>query len=78
MTAEQPAADEQPQQPLLQVLTPDATPEQVAAIVAVFSAMAGGESAPERPKSQWAAPARRMRTPLLPGRDGWRASALPR
>lgn len=69
---------EPPTRPLLQVLTPDATPEQVAAVVAVFSAMAGGEPEPEKPKSQWAAPARRMRSPLLPGRDGWRASALPR
>ncbi|HYG94574.1 MAG TPA: acyl-CoA carboxylase subunit epsilon [Nocardioides sp.] len=64
--------------PLLQVISPDATPEEVAALVAVFSALGGGEPAPEPPRSEWAAPARRMRAALPHGRDGWRASALPR
>lgn len=62
--------------PALRVLTPDATPEQVAAVVAVFSAM-GGEDEVPAPTSQWASPARRMRRPLHPGPGGWRASALP-
>lgn len=65
------------EQPLLRVVTPDATPEEVAAIVAVFSALGGGEPAPEQPRSQWAAPARRMRRPLHPGPGAWKASALP-
>jgi hypothetical protein len=63
--------------PLLRVVTPDATPEEVAAIVAVFSALGGGGSVPEKPRSQWASPARRMRRPLHPGPGAWRASALP-
>ncbi len=66
------------QQPLLRVITPDATPEQIAALVAVFASLGGGEEAPEPPRSQWSAPARRMRQPLRPGPGGWRASALPR
>lgn len=61
--------------PLLKVVSPDATPEEVAAIVAVFSALGGGAPAPEPPRSQWAAPARRMRTTLPHGRGAWRASA---
>lgn len=75
MTTEQPAEPEH--KPLLQVVDQDATPEQVAAIVAVFSAL-GEESAEAPPKSEWASPARRMRQPLQHGRGGWRASALPR
>lgn len=65
-------------QPLLKVITPDATPEEVAAIVAVFAAMGGGAPAPEKPLSAWASPARRMRTTLPHGPGAWRASMLSR
>lgn len=70
--------DEQAAQPVLKVINPDATPEEIAALVAVFSALGGGEPAPEPPRSEWASPARRMRSPLPHGPNGWRASALPR
>lgn len=70
--------DEQPEQPLLRVVTPDATPEEVAALVAVFSALGGTQPAPEPPRSEWAHPARRLRRPLHPGPGGWRASGLGR
>lgn len=63
------------QQPLLKVLTPTATPEEVAAVVAVFAAMGGGAPAPERPRSEWASPARRMRGPHVHYRGAWQASA---
>jgi len=63
------------QQPLLKVITPDATPEEVAAIVAVFAAMGGDAAAPEKPRSEWASPARRMRQPLAHYRGAWQASA---
>ncbi|KAA1427153.1 acyl-CoA carboxylase epsilon subunit [Nocardioides antri] len=81
MTEETPVEETapEPQQPLLRVITPDATPEQVAAVVAVFAAMGGGGApAPEKPRSEWASPARRMRTPIAHGRGAWRASALSR
>ncbi|EAP97474.1 hypothetical protein JNB_18428 [Janibacter sp. HTCC2649] len=47
----------------------DATPEQVAALVAVLSAASGGavEVAAPRHTSQWSAPARQHRKPLTPG-----------
>jgi hypothetical protein len=67
---------QQTEQPLLKVVSPDATPEEVAALVAVFSALGGEAPAPEPPRSEWASPARRMRTPLAHGRGSWRASAL--
>ncbi len=64
--------------PILQVVSPHATPEEIAAIVAVFSALGGNAPAPQRPRSEWANPARRMRTSLPHGPGQWRASALPR
>ena len=47
----------------------------LAAIVAVFSALGGGAPAPERPRSEWASPARRMRGPHVHYRGAWQASA---
>ncbi len=64
-------------QPVFKVITPDATPEQVAAVVAVLSAMGGGEEQ-AAPKSEWASHVRKLRTPLHHGRGGWRASSMPR
>ncbi|WP_235737153.1 acyl-CoA carboxylase subunit epsilon [Nocardioides alcanivorans] len=81
MSGEKPAEEKvtEAQQPLLQVVNADATPEEIAAIVAVFSALGSGSTeAPKRPARQWAAPRRTHRTPLTHGVGGWRASALPR
>jgi hypothetical protein len=61
--------------PLLKVITPTATPEEVAAIVAVFAAMGGDAPAPEKPRSEWASPSRRMRGPHVHYRGAWQASA---
>lgn len=67
------------QQPLLRVVNPDATPEEIAAIVAVFSALGGGESAPIRKKTrEWNAPHRLVRRSHPHGFGGWKSSALPR
>ena len=65
--------------PFLRVITPGATDEEVAALVAVVSAMAvsGAEEGTRRPTSVWSAPARRVRTPLRHGPGAWRASGLP-
>jgi hypothetical protein len=64
--------------PILKVIDAHATPEEIAAIVTVLSAMGGGAPAPRPPRSQWAHPARQIRTALGHGRGGWRASAQPR
>jgi hypothetical protein len=66
------------EQPMLRVVNPDATPEEIAAIVAVFSAMGGAAAAPRKPVAAWAAAAARMRPHHPHGRGGWRASGLPR
>lgn len=77
MTTDQPSA-ESGDQPLLAVINADATPEEIAALVAVFSALgaAGTDAArPQRPA--WNHPARGVRRTLGAGVGGWRASGLP-
>ena len=65
------------ERPVLRVLhgAPDAT--ELAALVAVVTALsAGDDSGAEKPRSSWSAPHRMMRQPLTTG--GWRASFAPR
>ena len=73
--AEQSAPEEQP---LLRIVTPDTTPEEVAAIVAVFSAMSSAEDAPPRRRSEWNSPYRQVRPFYSHGPGGWRSSGLPK
>jgi hypothetical protein len=79
----------EPQSPAEPVQTPsvlvkgNATPEEVAALVAVLQGVASASaaaaaSAEPLTRSVWAAPARGVRTPHHAGPGGWRASALPR
>ena len=70
---------EDEQQPLLRVINADATPEEVAALVAVFSALgSSGGDAPKRPRPVWSHPARSVRQTHRHGTGAWRASGLPR
>lgn len=65
--------------PILRVVNADATPEEIAALVAVFSALGSAtEDVAPRRTPEWSQPARRVRTPLAHGPGGWRASSLPR
>ena len=70
----------EPSTPLV-VIKGGATPEEVAALVAVVSGMAAvqalGEGGTEEVRSVWADPARRMRRPLHPSPQGWRTSGRP-
>jgi hypothetical protein len=65
------------------VVKGDATPEEVAALVAVITAMGSGPAGSARqwdkpkPRSTWADPAHRMRTTLPHGPGAWRSSGLP-
>ncbi|MDN4162317.1 acyl-CoA carboxylase subunit epsilon [Nocardioides abyssi] len=72
------AAEQEPARPLLRVVSPHATPEEVAALVAVLSAMGGGEAPARAPRPEWSAPHRLVRRTFPHGPGGWRASALPR
>ena len=76
---ETPGNPGQEQRPLV-AIKGDASPEEVAALVAVVQAMAAtadGAAAPRRPRSAWADPARQMRRPHHAGPGGWTRSALP-
>ena len=67
-----------PQPPSLRILTPGATDEEVAALVAVVSAMAGaGEGGPKPPTPEWSAHQRKLRPSYRPGPGGWRSSGMP-
>jgi hypothetical protein len=69
---------QQEQAPVLRIVNADATPEEVAALVAVFSALgSGSDEAPERPRSSWSNPARGVRRTHRQGPGAWRASGLP-
>ncbi len=67
-----------PAPPLLRVVNADATPEEIAAIVAVLSALGGTVPATPRKRSAWSDPSRRVRGMMAHGAGAWRASALPR
>jgi hypothetical protein len=67
----------EPARPVLRIVNPDATPEQIAAVVAVFSALSGDEAPAPKRRPEWGAPHRQVRRPLAHGAGGWRASALP-
>ena len=64
---------------LLKIVSPNATPEEVAALVAVLAALGGGEPTPKRrTPPEWHSPARTVRRTLPHGPGGWRSSGLPR
>jgi hypothetical protein len=64
--------------PELRIVNPDATPHEVAALVAVFASLQAPATEPPRRSSEWAANARKTRTTLRRGPGAWRASGLPR
>jgi hypothetical protein len=63
--------------PALRIVSGSPTPEELAAVTAVVAAASGGEPAPvERGRrGGWSDPATRRRAALIPGPNGWRASA---
>ena len=63
----------------LRLVRGDATPEEVAAVMAVLSAVSAEAPEPApRHTSQWASRERAVRRPLSPGPGAWRASTWPR
>ena len=75
---DQPPSEPLPHEPLLRVVRGDASPEQIAALVAVLlSRPADGEAAPEPARSAWSDRTGQLRRPVWPGPGAWRRSALP-
>jgi Acyl-CoA carboxylase epsilon subunit len=73
-------SDEQVEEtpPLLRIVKGDATPEELAALVAVVAALGSGGEPPARRTPEWSAHHRKMRRSLPHGPGGWRSSGLPR
>jgi hypothetical protein len=65
-------------QPLLKVVNSDATPEEIAALVAVFASLGSGAGPAPRRTPEWQANHRRVRATYPRGPGGWRSSGLPR
>ena len=64
--------------PVLRVIRGDATPEEIAAVVAVLLSRPVLAEAPPRPApSAWANRSRLLRRPVFPGPGAWRRSGLP-
>jgi hypothetical protein len=67
-------------QPLLRVVRGDATPEEIAALVAVLLTRSADAEAPGPARSvsgSWADRSRLLRRPLSPAPGAWRRSGLP-
>ena len=65
-------------EPALRVVRGDATPEEIAALVAVLLSRPGDDEVPPvAVRSAWADRSRQLRRPLRPGPGAWRRSALP-
>jgi Acyl-CoA carboxylase epsilon subunit len=85
MVVTPPAEDSRPaEKPFLRVVRGDATPEEVAALVAVIMARTSQEGSPEptapsrrRQRSAWSDRSRQLRASFHPAPGGWRRSALP-
>ena len=68
------------ERPLLRVVRGDATPEEIAALVAVLLARSADAEAPGAARSvsnAWSDRSRLLRRPLFPGPGAWRRSGLP-
>ncbi|MGH3294495.1 MAG: acyl-CoA carboxylase subunit epsilon, partial [Trebonia sp.] len=69
--------------PFLRIVHGDATPEEIAAIVATLTAIAAARSLaadaeePAPVRTNWNDPVRRLRAPVQPAPGAWRRSALP-
>ena len=66
--------------PLLRVVRGDATPEEIAALVAVLLARSADGEAPglaRSVKNAWSDRSRLLRRPVFPAPGAWRRSGLP-
>jgi hypothetical protein len=62
---------------VLRVIRGDATPEEVAALVAVLLSRPADDPPAREAPSAWSDKSRLLRRPLRPGPGAWRSSALP-
>ncbi|GII53220.1 hypothetical protein Pth03_16090 [Planotetraspora thailandica] len=65
------------QEPYLKIVRGDATPEEIAALVAALAVRATGAAKAVRNANNWRNPAHRMRSDLPHGPGAWRAAFMP-
>ncbi len=65
------------EQPVLRIISGNPTPEEIAAVTVVLTALSGGGGAPAEPAELggWSDLSLRLRRPLPPGPGAWRNSA---
>ena len=64
------------ERPPLRIVRGNPTPEELAAVAALMAVSGGDEApAPRARRGGWSDPARLHRGELIPGPNGWRASA---
>ena len=65
--------------PVLRIIRGDATPEEIAAVVAALLSRAAADAPPpaRTAPSAWSDRSRLLRRPVHPAPDAWRRSALP-
>jgi Acyl-CoA carboxylase epsilon subunit len=70
---------EQPQRPLLRIVSGEPTAEELAALTVVVAALAQRRGPRRRPTpvGAWGSPARTHRRPVQAGPGGWQASGRP-
>lgn len=76
MASDIPADTHGEDRPLLRVVNPDATPEEIAALVAVVSSLGGSGTASAPRPIEWNSPYRQVRPHYSQGPGGWRSSGL--
>ena len=70
--------DDADRRPVLRVVRGDATPEEIAAVLAVLLSRPAVEATPARKApSAWSGRSRLLRRPQFPGPGAWRRSGLP-
>jgi hypothetical protein len=77
----EPAAEGAAPRPVLRVVRGDATPEEIAALLAIFAVRAQAQAPAPADTSTWGArrsSVRDVRTWHVPGPHGWRTSYWPR
>ena len=75
-----PDGDQPRSEPLLRVVRGDATPEEIAALVAVLMTRSADDVAPGPDRSVpgfWSDRSRQLRRPLHPGPGAWRRAGWP-
>ena len=72
------AAPAEEKAPFLRVVKGDATPEELAALVAVLASSGGSGEGPPKAAPAWSAHHRKVRVTMPHGPGGWRNSGLPR